>query len=183
MKPLIFENTPYRSDKNLVVSYNSFMELIPDTAWALFRDGDTMFLDSYYGITLENVINKNPNCGCFTAITNRIYPKQQRISCEGDDIEVHRKMAKEQLNKYGSECLKMVPKPYMSGFCFLLKKATWKKIGGFKPWHKNGSTMLGVDNQLHIDLIKHNIDVMIMQGVYVYHWYRGGNGNKTEHLK
>jgi GT2 family glycosyltransferase len=182
---ILFENTPYRSDKDLVEAYNSFMRIVPDDAWVLFRDADTLFLDSFYGKQIEETILRYDNIECFTAVTNRIYRPEQlhKDKYDGDDIKFHRNIATQLKNKYGTRCEKYPDVGLMSGFCFLLKKTAWKKIGGFKPWHKNQSKMLGVDNQLHKDLKEHGIDVMIMKGLYVYHWYRGGDAKKTDHLK
>ena len=72
LSDVLFENTPYRTDLDLIKSYNSFMKLLPDDGWAVFRDGDTLFLDSYYGKVIEEAIKENPDTDCFTCYTNRV---------------------------------------------------------------------------------------------------------------
>ena len=183
---VIFENTPYRTDFNLIESYNSFMELLPDNGWAVFRDGDTLFLDSHYGQIIENAIKDNPDTDCFTCFTNRIAcPKQTFMIYNGDDIVKHRQIAKMLREKFGSNCedfSKPVIPNIMSGMVMILSKKAWKKIGGFKKWKPDYNDMLGVDNKLHLDLKKHNFKIKLIKGLYIYHWYRGGEGKDTSHL-
>jgi GT2 family glycosyltransferase len=188
---LIFENTPYRKDKNLIKAYNSFMEIIPHGGWALFRDGDTLFLDPFYGEIIENAIHNNPDTGCFTCLTNRIGNKKQLHSeYSGDDIKIHRNIAKKLRNKnkgkYEEMPFRLGNNPQtLSGMLFVLSKDAWKQIGGFKQStiHKNKSNILGVDNQLHKDLHENNIKIKIIKELYIYHWYRGGGSKDIGHLK
>ena len=183
----IFENTPYRSDKNLVIAYNSFMELLPPDGWALFRDADTLFLDKFYGQTIENVIKENPDTDCFTCLTNRIWcSKQLYNEYKGDDITKHREIAIKLKKKHGTNCEDFsnpTPPYYFSGMVMILSKKSWEKIGGFKEYKPNYGNFLGVDNKLHIDLTKHGFKTKIIKGLYVYHWYRGPDNIDTEHLK
>jgi hypothetical protein len=189
----IFENTPYREDKNLIKAYNSFMELLPDNGWALFRDADTIFLDSFFGEIINRAIRNNPNTGCFTCVTNRIGNKAQlHDEYSGDDISTHRKIAekikKKNYSKYENLefSLNASNPKTLSGMLIVLSKDAWKRIGGFKMstlrLPTQPSYILGVDNQLHKDLHKHNINVKIIKELYIYHWYRGGTTN-IDHLQ
>mgnify|MGYP001163795388 CR=1 FL=1 len=182
----IFENTPYRTDKNLIESYNSFMKLLPNDGWALFRDADTLFLDSFYGDLIVEAISNNKDVDCFTCLTNRIgNPKQLFNEYNGDDIIKHREVASSLRSKYGSICEDFTKPilPYiMSGMCFILSKKAWEKIGGFKEYTPGYGKMLGVDNKLHIDLYENGFKTKIIKGLYVYHWYRGGKRNDIKHL-
>ena len=54
-----------------------------------------------------------------------------------------------------------------SGVLILIQKQTWNKINGFK---KDGFN--NIDNDLRVRLFKQNIPFCIMNGVYVYHWYK-----------
>lgn len=186
----IFENTPYREDKNLIKAYNSFMELLPDDGWALFRDADTLFLDSYYGEIIVRAIRNNPDAGCFTCLTNRIGNKKQlHDEYTGDDINTHRKIAqkikKANHGQYEEMPFSLGPTPQtLSGMLFVLSKDSWKKINGLKKStiHQSSSNILGVDNQLHKDLYANNIKTKIIKELYIYHWYRGGTKN-IDHLR
>ena len=57
-----------------------------------------------------------------------------------------------------------------SGVFILISKKTWKEIGGFKT---KGFTE--VDNDLRKRLHENKIKFCILNGVYVYHWYRFDN--------
>ncbi len=182
----LFENTPYRSDKDLIQAYNSFMELLPKNSWALFRDADTLFLDSFYGQHIIDAIEQNPNTGCFTCLTNRIgQPAQLHNEYKGDDITIHRQISHKlkQLNGLSYKTFVGTKYNLMSGMVMVIKKETWENIGGFKEWSLGHSKILGVDNKLHLDLEKHNYDVKVLTGLYVYHWYRGGDMYDTKHLR
>jgi GT2 family glycosyltransferase len=54
-----------------------------------------------------------------------------------------------------------------SGTLILVRKSTWKTIGGFKQ-----DGFLGIDDDFRSRLHKHDIQFAIMDGVYLYHWYR-----------
>jgi GT2 family glycosyltransferase len=65
----------------------------------------------------------------------------------------------------------------MSGVMILLKKSMWEKVGGFKE-----EKMLTVDNDIHIKVRNAQGKVGLMQGIYLQHWYRGGNIKDIKHL-
>lgn len=182
----IFENTPYRSDKNLIIAYNSFMELLPEDGWALFRDADTLFLDSFYGEIINNAILENPDTDCFTCLTNRIgNVRQLHNEYNGDDIVKHREIANKLRVQHTSKCDDMTnfKGGMLSGMLFILSKKAWSKIGGFKEFKTGHSKILGVDNKLHMDLTEGGFKTKIIKGLYIYHWYRGGDMKDITHLK
>ena len=59
----------------------------------------------------------------------------------------------------------------MSGVIILVSKKAWNKVH-FPLGSKCSSGLLGVDNWFHKELSKHNFQVKIMTGIYVYHWYQ-----------
>ena len=172
---IVFENTPYREDKNLIQAYNSFMELLPEDGWALFRDADTLFLDPFYGEIINRAIKNNPDAGCFTCLTNRIGNKIQLYDAyAGDDIVKHRKIAEAIKNKnyntYDTFKFDVNSGSTLSGMLILISRATWVKIGGFKKskitQHRGlNSSILGVDNQLHNDLHRMGIKLKIIKNL------------------
>ena len=178
---MIFFNIPWNTEKNIGKAYNSFMELLPsDDDFACFVDGDAVFLHPFFGKQLEDIVKAHPECGIFTATTNRLRCTWQRAGIWGsNDIEVHRGVAKNLWEKYGTHCTeapKIETKQLLGGVLILIKKSVWRKLGGFKDG------MLGVDNQLHISAEEHNESIMLMNGIYLYHWYRGGNFRDKAHL-
>ncbi len=54
----------------------------------------------------------------------------------------------------------------MSGVVILLSRKTWGRLGGF------ADGFLGVDNAIHQAARDLGYRVYLMEGVYVYHWYR-----------
>ena len=61
----------------------------------------------------------------------------------------------------------------MSGVVILLSKKTWALLGGF------ADGFLGVDNAIHQAARDRGFPVYLMEGVYVYHWYRAGANLST----
>lgn len=172
---MIYFNIPWSTHKNIGKSYNDFMEMVPsDHDFACFLDGDAMFLNTFFGKQLEAIIQRYPECGIFTCMTNRVGCAWQVLGdLAGDDIRGHRKVAE----RYESlECEPAPSSPLLSGVLILIKKSVWKKIGGFKDG------LLGVDNKLHQSAIDNHEPVYVMKGVYVYHWYRGGKKDKSHLL-
>lgn len=173
---------PWSTDKNIGRAYNEFMQMIPsDDDFACFIDGDAMFLHPFFGKQLEEIIRNYPHCGIFTATTNRIGQSWQRAGdWDSNDIAQHRIINEQIMSQYYSVCTHIpssASRRLMSGVLILIKKSAWKKVGGFK----NG--LLGVDNELHISAEKAGEKIMLMKGVYLYHWYRGGDVTNKKHLE
>jgi GT2 family glycosyltransferase len=179
---MIYYRIPWSTDKNLSKAYNREMELIPtENDYCCFIDRDAMFLHPFYGLQIEHII-ENSNFDLYTCMTNRVNCKQQLhgypSNWRGNDIENHINIATRlyEQRKYEIEDITGII-PGISGMVMILKKSTWSKIGGFK-----GQGMLGIDNQLHYDVRDCGGKVMLMRGVYVYHYYRNGDCKNTKHL-
>jgi glycosyltransferase involved in cell wall biosynthesis len=163
--------------------YNRFMELLPEDGVACFIDGDATFTTTNYGKQLEAVLEANPSCGLFVGVTNRVGCQWQvvdGVDVESNDIAYHREFGARLAQEHWDSCSTV---PYdatklLSGVLFLLKKSLWKKVGGFPE-----TGMLGVDNEIHRRVAATGEAVMLMRGVYVYHWYRGGKKEEKSHLK
>jgi hypothetical protein len=56
----------------------------------------------------------------------------------------------------------------------LISKKVWSDIGGFKE-----DDMLGVDNEFYFKALSQNKIIYRMNGVYLYHWYRGGDMSRN----
>lgn len=181
---MIYYSIPFSTEKNMGVYYNNFMKLLPsDEDFACFVDGDTIFTTPFYGRTIENVTKENPNISCFTCYTNRVGNTTQiapAVDTESNDLEYHRKFGHMMETVYGTNCFdmtKLKESQLLSGCMILIKKKLWRKCGGFME-----RGMLGIDNDLHIKISKMNEKLYLMQGVYIYHWYRGPNRRDTSHL-
>lgn len=169
---------PYASpneELNLGKSYNNFMSIVNDDDWVLFLDHDATFTTKEWYNQVYKIIEENPEYGLFTCFTNRIgnpIQKVRNIDYDNHDIKYHRNIGKTLYDEYK---YKVTPWDYknifLSGVIILVSKKTWDIIGGAPDG------FLGVDNCIHIDCIKNDIKVGLMNGLYVYHWYRGNNEN------
>ena len=175
----IYYGIPYSLEKNLGAEYNRYMELLPnDDDWMVFRDGDTMFLTFDWGHAIAETIEKLPDAGIITCRTNRIRQKLQRFKEDSPDIIVHRLIAKEMDEKFRGQYRKI--DNLISGFFMAIKKRTWLEVGKFSE--KDGK-LLAVDSHFSKKILRAKKSICVMQGLYVFHYYRFAEGwNYIEHL-
>lgn len=171
--------TPWTSTKNLGQYYNSIMENC-STRYACFIDGDAMFLMPHWGKQIEEIVSAHPNAGLFTCMVNRVGTDYQ---CEPgmwgiDNIQRHREMAEHIYKIYGNKVIDVTDNSPISGVMMIVKHNEWHRVGGFVD---NGKA-LGVDNSIHLRLRKKGGKVLLMRGIYLYHYYRGGNRKDKKHL-
>ena len=178
----VYYSTPYNSNKNIGVYYNDTMNLLPnDDDYMVFVDGDTIFTTPDFGSLIEEVIKLNPTVDMFTCYTNRVGCKWQvhpNVDGSNNDMKYHMDFGKQLKLDNGTQVTDVTNNSPFSGMLFIIKKSAWDKIGGAK---KTG--MLGVDNDIHMNIRKHGMKLYRIDGLYVYHWYRGGNKNDISHLK
>jgi GT2 family glycosyltransferase len=180
---------------NIGCAYNKIMESIPHADdWVCFLDHDAMFTTDDWTPQLQHIINKNKDVGAFGARTNRVGYSWQlvgNIDIDNNDIKYHREIGgylqKTYYDKLSTGATFEIPnsktskfsgrlinEPRFSGTLILVKKKTWSKIGGFKT-----TGFLEVDDDFRKRLSEHKIKFAIMDGVYVYHWYRADDPYKT----
>jgi GT2 family glycosyltransferase len=155
------------------------MKMIPDGDWACFIDGDAMFLHSDFGHKLEAVIKDNPDCELFSCVTNRVATDYQLRPglYETDNIRRHKQEANINWTCFKTRCSDITNHSPISGVLILLSKSQWLKAGGFKE-----DGILGVDNSIHYRVRDTGGKVKLIEGFYVYHWYRGGIRKNKQHL-
>lgn len=187
---MIYTSIPYSLNKDLAAAYNADVERIPnDDDWCVFLDHDAMLLQPEWMKLLVLYKDKYPECRMFTCVTNRaggsspqrVVPKEFQYN---NDISWHRYKASDiwvqnrlNVNNFS------IPKPHhFSGVLMFFKKSLWKEIGGFRHWNHH-SKILGVDSAWHEDIFKAKEKLYIMEGFYVYHWYRGGREKEISHLQ
>ena len=155
--------------------YNKYMELLSsDEDWACFLDHDAMFTTTDWFAQLEDIIAENPEYGLLSAITNRTGNTEQKVAdidYDNHDICYHRRIGTMAQEQNGTTVTDVSKTRSISGVVMLVKKAVWRKVGGFK------SGFLGVDNDFHRRVVNVGEKVGIMKGVYVYHWYRFENSD------
>jgi GT2 family glycosyltransferase len=179
-KPRVFHSIPWNSDKNIGKSYNETMSLVRTNDWVCFIDGDAVHTTHFFGKYIELVIEKNPQYSIFTCVTNRIGCPHQiapGIDQKNDNQTYHREFGKKMWETYNTEVTDITNKQLFSGVIILIKKSVWERLGGFKE-----DKMLAIDNDIHIKAFHAKLKVGLMKGIYVQHWYRGGNQNNKSHL-
>jgi GT2 family glycosyltransferase len=179
---VIIAASPYQRDKNLGGAYNEFMERLKEGDWAALIDHDAMFTTTDWHQQIEDAIEEDDGgTGLFTCRTNRIgcgWQKAAGADPKIHDIAYHRSIGRALAKARWSQTMDVTRwealpsrKP-LSGVLMVISKIAWEDVGGFK----NG--FLTVDNDMHARMRRKNKAVKLLEGVYVYHWYRAeGRGS------
>jgi len=170
--------TPWSNEKNLGKAYNDAFKKVGANDWICFTDLDAVHTTHFAPLYMEHVIKDNPSYSLFTAVTNRVFNKEQVPFPEYwqvDGMNFHR-LTGEQLWK-DKGVLVTDAKSLISGVVILTSKKAWKACGGFKDG------MLGVDNEYDKSIRAAGLKTGIMQGIYVQHFYRNGDTWNKAHLK
>lgn len=169
--------TPYRTDKNLGRAYNEAFEGLPDDKWVCLMDYDTMFLTPDAINILHGYVERFPNAGVLTCLTNRIGQRSRHqllngVISDNDSISHHISLAEKQKEK-----LYQVEKidDDFSGMLMLIKVSTWKKV----KFDEDG-LCLGVDTNFGRRVRAAGFEILCMQGLYIWHTYRLKNGIKDK---
>jgi len=178
---VIYYFNPYSTDKDLGKAYNDYMALLPNQDdWACLTDGDTMFLMPDYGHQIQQIIDLHPDTGLFTCLTNRVGCLEQcynrHISNERDILK-HKRIASDcYARKHQVKQLHGI----ISGHCMIVQKKTWEEVGKFPE----GIGILSVDNGFSQKILDHKKKILLMEGVYLLHYYRMETGiNDKRHIQ
>jgi len=162
--------TPYSSSRDLGQAYNACFQLVRDPEdWVCLMDGDIQFLNSDYGHQIEEVISRYPETGLFTCLTNRVGTKVQCLNgfpSEDTNILNHHRIAEQLSQTKRTEVEEH--QQAISGFLMLIQKKVWDRIGGAPE----GIGILTIDNRISKKILEHGLKIRIMQGLYVFHFYR-----------
>lgn len=175
---MIYFFTPTAKDKNLGKAYNQYMELLPNSwDWAVLCDRDTMFLQEDYYDRIERAIQSRPKTGMFTCLTNRVGERKQcyqgKIS-DNPNIRDHKIISDQLKDIYTYKEIDHG----ISGFIMIIQKAAWQKVGKFRDG------LLGVDNEYSQRMVNNGLKVVVIEGLYVFHYYRLNEGITYKgHLK
>lgn len=164
--------TPYRPDANLGMAYNRCMELLPNGAWAIFRDHDCMETTGQWFNQFAEAIAFKPEAGAIVAMTNRIAAPWQRVGDkDGNDIAAHRKFGAERAKI--RTLVDITDTRGWGGVMFAISKTAWQECGGFPDG-------LGcVDHGVHYRLRAAGRKVWMHMGIFVYHWRHQGSADPT----
>jgi GT2 family glycosyltransferase len=113
-----------------------------------------------------------------TCFTNRIANREQLAGnniSDNDSIRHHINFCKQQERLLYKTTKLMNP---VSGFLMVIKKSTWDRVK-----FTEDMKFLGVDNDYHERLTASGLDVLRMDGIYIWHTYRLIQGAKNkDHL-
>lgn len=170
---------------NLAKYYNDCCNIVPNqNDWIALWDSDVFLYNTFvnWGEYLQKAINENPDIKLFSCITNRIGTHKQRLTPNMDnnvDIVKHYYQAREIYNNSKYKIDRSAKT--LSGFFMMFKKETWSAVGGFDE--SNGG-YIGVDTQFSREISNKGWKMGILQGMYVYHYYRLCEGSPfTDHIK
>ena len=171
--------SPYGFD-GIGKAYNEEFDKIKMNDWLCLVDQDAMFQAEKPGHQIKYIVEKYPDVGMFTCLTNRVKNKNQLYpgAFSVYDMVAHARIAADCQRKYYDH-IKFVEK-YISGVLMLIKKSTWKKVGKFSESNK----VIGIDTEFSRRLLKEGYSIAVMQGVYITHSYRMLKSiNDISHLK
>lgn len=178
---MIYTFIPFALDKNYGRACNMHMAMIPNESdWGCIVDHDALLgLTTRWYYLMDRAIRRNPGTGLFVATTNRIKRKEQCYHGKmGEDhnIKNHKKIAEKLADEKGGVYTDMTRGNPIGGVVMLTSKEAWRRCRGFKDG------LLGVDNDYHQRVTDAGYQVTLLNGLYVYHWYRGNNEGRL-HLK
>lgn len=176
----VYHVIPWNSGKNIGQSYNQTMSLVKSQDWVCFIDGDAVHTTSFFGSRIEQIIEANPKYSLFTCYTNRIGCDWQiapNVDKNSNDQKYHREFGEFLWNTNKTKVIDVTKSSPMSGVMLLINKSSWESVGGFKE-----DKMLSIDNDIHNRIRNARMKAGLMTGIYVQHWYRGGNQGDKKHL-
>jgi GT2 family glycosyltransferase len=170
---MIYFFTPYSFNKKLFDAYDNCFKLLKDDDWACLLDGDTCFFENNFGHQIQEYIDKYPGTGMFVSYASRSayqYMVPKDTNQESDSIAYHRRRSAEiYKNLHGQ--IKQIDR-HVSGHLMCLKKSTWMAIRNEIIYRCDGANLLGVDTQITNVLIENGYKILLMRGIYLFHYYR-----------
>jgi GT2 family glycosyltransferase len=160
----ILTTTGY-SKKNYGAWMNQVMSSSP-SEWVLFHDHDIFLANKNWFSLLLRAIEKEPQAGLFSCMTNRIgNPAQKAPGADRltNDLAYHIKFAEDFERR---DLLKEATRP-VSGLMMLTSRTAWNDCGGFRE-----RGIIGVDNAYYGAIKRAGYKVYIINNLYVYHRYR-----------
>lgn len=158
----------YDLERNLGGAYNEIADRLRPDDDCCFLDHDAVFTTRDWFRQLTEAIDRYPDAGLFTAVTNRIGNKEQVApgAPAGHDMAAHRAFGQTLLEQHGTAAVDITNRHLVSGvvMCFPKLKASGVRFAaGF----------FGVDNEVHRTVRSLGKRIYLLPGCYVQHWYRG----------
>jgi hypothetical protein len=179
---MIWFFTPYSFEKRLFEAWDKYMSLVSDPEdWVCMLDGDTAFLISDFGHQIEQYISKYPETGIFSCYASRTANKDQLLpgaNTSNPDVIYHRKKAEHCKDNLHLKA-KSIFKSY--GHLMVIQKKTWIAVRERVRKDTIKSGLFDVDTSVSRAIRKMNLKIILMQGMYILHYYRLKDGG-SQHL-
>ena len=179
---MLYFFTPYTFNNRLLDAYDAYISLLPnETDWACITDGDTMFLNSDFGIRIQEYIDAYPDTGLFTAYASRCFYPQQvppNVNQQSDSIRYHKKMANDlaSLMKLKTQTLRAP----IAGHLLVIQKKTWQLIRQKTFYRAINETIEGIDTAISRTISEYGLSILLMRSIYVMHYFRLVEGIKSK---
>lgn len=172
---------PFSIFKKIGSAYNTSMNRLRDDEYGVFTDADTIFTTPDYGNCIAANILRYPKVRCFTAMTNRVgctYQIPDDVDVVTNDYMYHRNygIARQKEFYYKVQNVAKLNYPF-SGFFMIFRKDLWNEIGGARE-----DGMLGTDTNLYRKVVKNGDKILMLKGVFLYHFYRNNDVFDKSHL-
>lgn len=182
---MIYFFTPYSFNKKLFEAFDSYMNLISDpNDWVCFMDGDTAFLMPDFGHQIEHYLKVWPETGLFTCYASRCHYNCQLYKyadAENTNIIYHRLKAEEVFRQFNGQVEEI--KRRIAGHLMVIQKKTWLMIRLEVKETTTDKNILGVDTKISNAVLKANLKIRLMKGIYIFHYLRLAEGiNNSNHL-
>lgn len=182
---MLYFFTPYSFDKKLFEAFDSYMNLVADpNDWICFMDGDTAFLLADFGHQIQNYINAWPDTGLFTCYASRCHYNCQRYKYADDsntDILYHQLKAGEVNRLFKGQVTEINRR--IAGHLMVIQKKTWLLIREEVKEESADKKILGVDTKISNAILRANLKIRLMKGIYIFHYLRLAEGiDNTTHL-
>lgn len=182
-------------------AYNAVMYRAREDDWVCFIDHDAVFTTRTWYKQLCDAVEKHPDAGLFSVMTNRVgNPEQEIILDQGrdnHDMKYHRKIGKEiadgvspTITTASGSVLARMPEymeldqsnsaNWLSGVVMLTSKRAWSQVIRDKKIGFPEGYFMGLDNFYHEAQKRLGNPVFLLTRVYVYHWYRADGDNAHE---
>ena len=183
MADILYTN-PWAPDKCFGRAINDLFRRT-DFEWICLLDADTMFTTKTFDAQIRQAIAENPDARLFTCLVNRNgYMNTSRSQMAPDvdpyneDMAYHHHVGQQLQQANGSRIEMLSIEFPLTGAMMLLHRQLWQLLE-----LPETPGILGTDNYIHRQSHAHGHPCYVLQGVYMYHWYRGGFRHHNEHLK
>ncbi|MGE4568034.1 MAG: glycosyltransferase family A protein [Bacteroidales bacterium] len=178
---MIYFSTPYAFDKKLALAYDREFQRLPNPDdWLAIMDGDIAFLRADFGHHIQEYIDKYPGTGMFTCYASRCHYKYI-IPRDGNDksadILFHKRIAESHAAN-----LRLEVKPLagnITGHLMVIRKDIWQRIRAYVLKRTKNETIEAVDTSIGLALHAEKLPILLMRGIYVFHYCRLKEGYKS----